>query len=134
MREVVVHEFIAALRQLQRPLVLLAAAILVLQSLVAGLAGGDTAARIATYGADVICHGNGDDSSAPAPAPAAKAAHDCCTFCSNPGPVTLSAGAASFLARLTSADHLGEADHPGDVRPTRRAIRAGPSQAPPTAA
>ncbi len=47
------HEFIAALRQLQRPLVLLAAAILVLQTLVAGLAGGDTAARIATFGADV---------------------------------------------------------------------------------
>jgi hypothetical protein len=126
-----VHEFIAALRQLQRPLVLLAAAILVLQTLVAGLAGGDTAARIATFGADVvICHGNGEDGSAPA----GKAAHDCCTYCANPGPVALSAGAPLLLDRLTPAHRAGEADNPGDVRPTRRAIRAGPSQAPPVAA
>jgi hypothetical protein len=130
MREVVVHEFIAALRQLQRPLLLLAAAILVLQTLVAGLASGDAAARIAAFGADIICHTDGDDSSAPA----AKAAHDCCTFCGNPGPVALSAGTGPVLVRLTPSHDLGQAGHPGDVRPTRRAIRAGPSQAPPAAA
>jgi hypothetical protein len=125
-----VHEFIAALRQLQRPLVALAAAILVLQTLVAGLASGDTAARIATFGADaVICHGSGDDGSAPA----TKAAHDCCTFCTNAGPVVLSA-ATPVLERLTPAYRLDAADRAGDVRPTRRAIRAGPSQAPPTTA
>ena len=62
------HEFIAALRQLQRPLVLLAVAILLLQTLVAGLASAHAAARIATFGADgaVICHGNGEDGSTPA--------------------------------------------------------------------
>ena len=124
------HEFIAALRQLQRPLVLLAAAILVLQTLVAGLASGDTAARIATFGADaIICHGNGDDGSAPA----AKTAHDCCTFCSNPGPVALSAG-APVLEYLTPAHRIAQADTPGDVHPARREIRAGPSQAPPATA
>lgn len=123
------HQFIAALRQLQRPLVLLAAAILVLQALVAGLASGDTAARIATFGADaVICHGNGEDGSAPA----GKAAHDCCTFCTNPGPVALSAN-APVLDRLAPAHRVAQADNPGDVRPSGRAIRAGPSQAPPTA-
>ena len=95
------HEFIAALRQLQRPLVLLAVAILVVQTLVAGLASAHAAARIATFGADagVICHGNGDDGSTPAGTPAA---HDCCAFCNNPGPVALSAG-APVIDRLTPA-------------------------------
>ena len=125
------HQFIAALRQLQRPLVLLAAAILVLETLVAGLASAHAAARIATFGTDagVICHGNGEDSSAPA----GKAAHDCCSFCTNPGPVALSAN-TPLLDRLTPAYRIAQADNPGDVPPTRRAIRAGPSQAPPTTA
>ncbi|HZO48149.1 MAG TPA: hypothetical protein VFB68_19795 [Xanthobacteraceae bacterium] len=125
-------EFIAALRQLQRPLVMLAAAILLVQTLAAGLASAHTAARIATFGADagVICHGADDDGSTPAGPPAA---HDCCTFCSNPGPVALSAD-APVIDRLTPADRTPGADAPGDVRPGRRAIRAGPSQAPPTAA
>jgi hypothetical protein len=127
-----VHEFIAALRQLQRPLVLLAAAILVLQTLVAGLAGAHAAARIATFGADggIICHGNGEDGSTPA---GTAAAHDCCAFCTNPGPVALSTD-APVIDRLTPALRADAADAPGDVRPARRAIRAGPSQAPPTAA
>ena len=101
------HEFIAALRQLQRPLVSLAAAILVVQTLVAGLASGDAAARIATFGADaVICHGNGQSGRAPdGSAPAGTAAHDCCTFCTNAGPVTLTAGAV-VLDHLTPADRI----------------------------
>jgi len=127
-----VHQFIAALRQLQRPLVLLAAAILVLQTLVAGLASAHAVARIAPFGADgaVICHGNGADDGS---APAGQATHDCCAFCTNSGPIALSAG-ASILDRLTPARRVARADSPGDVRPTRRAIRAGPSQAPPTVA
>jgi hypothetical protein len=125
-----VHEFIAALRQLQRPLVALAAAILVMQTLVAGLASGTTAARVATFGADaVICHGTGQDGSAPA---GTGAAHECCTFCTNAGPVTLTAGVV-VLDRLAPADHIAWAGNPGDFRLTGRAIRAGPSQAPPTA-
>jgi hypothetical protein len=125
-----VHEFIAALRQLQRPLVALAAAILVMQTLVAGLASGTTAARVATFGADaVICHGTGQDGSAPA---GTAAAHECCTFCTNAGPVTLTAGVV-VLDRLAPADHIAWAGNPGDFRLTGRAIRAGPSQAPPTA-
>jgi hypothetical protein len=130
MREVLVHEFIAALRQSRRPLVLLAAAILLLQTLVAGLASGHTAGQIASFGADaVICHGNGEDGSTPA----GKAAHDCCTFCTNPGPVALSAD-TPVLERLAPAYRIAQADHPGDARPAARAIRAGPSQAPPTTA
>ena len=124
-------EFIAALRQLQRPLVTLAAAILIVQTLVAGLASGDIAARIATFGADAaaICHTGGDDSSAPAKA----AAHECCVFCTNAGPVALAAN-APVIARLAPAQRVEAADTPGDIRPARRAIRAGPSQGPPTTA
>ena len=125
------HEFIAALRQLRRPLVLLAAAILLMQTLAAGLASAHTAARIAMFGADaVICHGNGEDGSTPA---GNAAAHDCCVFCTNAGPVALSAD-APVLDRLLPAHRADAADAPGDVRPARRAIRAGPSQGPPTAA
>jgi hypothetical protein len=130
-----VHEFIAALRQLQRPLVSLAAAILVVQTLVAGLASGDTAAQIATFGADaVICHGNGQEEGQgqDGSAPAGTAAHACCTFCTNAGPVTLTAGVV-VLDHLTPAVRIARADNPGDVRLTGRTIRAGPSQAPPTA-
>ena len=131
------HEFIAALRQLHRPLVSLAAAILVVQALVAGLASGDTAARIATFGADaVICHGNGQEQGQgerqDGSAPAGTAAHACCTFCTNAGPVTLTAGVV-VLDHLTPAERIARADNPGDVRLSGRSIRAGPSQAPPTA-
>jgi hypothetical protein len=130
-REVLVHEFIAALRQLQRPLVALAAAILLMQTLVAGVASGTTAARVATFGADaIICHGSGEDGSVPA---GTAAAHECCTFCTNAGPVTLAARVV-VLDRLTPAYRIVQADHPAAVRLTGRAIRAGPSQAPPTAA
>ncbi len=123
-------EFIAALRQLQRPLVMLAAAILLLQTLVAGVASGHTAGQIAAFGADaVICHGNGEDGSTPA----GTAAHECCVFCTNAGPVALSAD-APVIDRLTPAHRAEQAGNPADVRPQRRAIRAGPSQAPPTAA
>jgi len=127
----IVREFIAALRQLRHPLVRLAVSILLLQSVVSGLASGTVAAQIATFGADaaVICHGNGDDSSAPAPA----AAHACCVFCSASGPAVLSA-AVPVIDRLKPARYIGQAESPGDGYVIRRAVRAGPSQAPPAVA
>lgn len=128
MREVIVHEFIAALRQLQRPLVSLAVAILLLQTLVAGLAGAHIAGQIATFGAGaVICHGNDEDGSTPVQ----KRAHDCCSFCTNAGPVAL-CPTAPIIAHLTPALALVRADEPADWRPAQRAIRAGPSRAPPS--
>jgi hypothetical protein len=124
----IVREFIAALRQLRHPLVRLAVSVLLLQSVVTGLASGTVAAQIATFGADaaVICHGNGDDSSVPAPA----AAHGCCVFCTASGPVVLSA-AVPVIDRLKPARYIGQAESPGDGHVMQRAVRAGPSQAPP---
>ena len=92
-----------------------------------------TAARIATFGADagVICHGNGDDGSTPA---GTKAAHDCCTFCNNPGTGRAVGRRSGHRPADAGASHSTQPIAPGDVRPERRAIRAGPSQAPPTIA
>jgi hypothetical protein len=126
-----VHHFIAALRQLRLPLVLLAACILALQALVAGLASGQAAARIAGLGPDalVLCHGNGEDGSAPDRA----ATHDCCVFCTGSAPVVVSAS-VPVIARLLPERRAGQAENPADIRSIRRAIRAGPSQAPPPVA
>jgi hypothetical protein len=126
------REFIIALRQLRFPIVLIAAAILVLQSLVAGLASAHAAARLAVGDAEagVICHGNGGNGDDGGSAPAGPAAHDCCTFCTAAGPAAL-APATAILARLGIARHADAATPSHDVRRSPRAIRAGPSQAPP---
>jgi len=126
-----VHHFIAALRQLRLPLVLLAACILALQALVAGLASGQAAPQIAGLGPDavVLCHGNGEDGSAPG----RTAPHDCCIFCTGSALVAVSAS-VPVIARLLPERRAGQAENPADIRAIRRAIRAGPSQAPPPVA
>lgn len=91
------HHFIAALRQLRLPLVLLAACVLSLQALVAGLASGQAAAQIASLGPDavVLCHGNGEDGSVPDQ----TAAHNCCVFCTGSAPLAVSTS-VPVIARL----------------------------------
>jgi hypothetical protein len=123
-----VREFIAALRQLRGPIVLIAVAILVLQTLVAGLATAHAAAQMAAGGAEagLICHGNGDDGTAPS----RQAAHDCCAFCTTAGPVALTPGAADF-GNLEILQNLRSLTSSNDLHRIPRAIRAGPSQAPP---
>ena len=123
------HEFIAALRQLRRPLVLIAVAILVLQTLVAGLASAHAAAQLMANGTEfgVLCHGNADDGSTPGTA----AAHDCCIFCTATGPVALTP-AWVVLAQFRTVRHADARLSPHDLTRLPRAIRAGPSQAPPT--
>ncbi len=122
------RHFIAALRQLRLPLVLLAACVLALQALVAGLASGQAAAQIASLGPDavVLCHGNGADGSVPDQ----TATHNCCVFCTGSAPVAVSTS-VPVIARLLPERRAGQAENPADVRSIRRAIRAGPSQAPP---
>jgi hypothetical protein len=123
-----VHEFIVALRLLRRPLVWLAATVLLLQAVVAGIASGNFAAQIATFGADaVICHGTSEDGSAPV----RSATHDCCVLCTGAAPAALPA-TALVVDRLTPAQRAGQAEHPANLRHIQRAIRAGPSQAPPS--
>jgi hypothetical protein len=122
-----VPEFIAALRQLRRPIVLIAVAILVLQTLVAGLATAHAAARPAADAAGIIlCHGNGDDGTAPQ----GQAAHDCCTLCTAAAPVGV-APSLVVLARLDLVRNPEALKPSGGPHRLPRAIRAGPSQAPP---
>ena len=122
------REFIAALRQLRRPIVLIAVATLVLQTLVAGLSFAH-AARMAADGtaAGVICHGNGDEGTPPA----GPAAHDCCTFHTAVDPATPAPGSV-LLARLALVRGAALPAARSDPQRPPRAIRAGPSQAPPT--
>jgi hypothetical protein len=124
-----VHQFIAALRQLRHPIVLIAIAILVLQTMVAGLATGHAVARIATFGAHagIICHGNGADDFSGADRPA----HDCCTFCTAAEPAAWAA-ATPVLERLDPLRRV-ETTAASGIHPVARAIRAGSSRAPPTA-
>jgi hypothetical protein len=124
-----VREFIAALRQLRRPIALIAASILVLQTLVAGLAGAHAAARLAADGTEfgVLCHGNGGDGSTPG----TDTAHDCCIFCTANGPVALTP-AWVVLAQFRVLRHADACFSPRDLNRSPRAIRAGPSRAPPT--
>lgn len=124
------REFIAAMRELRRPLVLIAAAILVLQTLVAGLgsaAAAPTAAGVLDAG--IICHGNGDPAQ-PNPGPAA---HDCCVFCTSTGPAAL-ACKTQVLDRLGGSQATGALTGSQDSPLCPRAIRAGLSQAPPAIA
>jgi hypothetical protein len=125
-----VHQFIAALRQLRHPIVLIAVATLVLQTLVAGLATAHAAARLATFGADaiVLCHGN--DAGDPAGPGHRQAAHECCAFSAAAEPAALSAFVTPVLTRLVPAWRVELPSAP-DVRTIPRAIRAGSSQAPP---
>ena len=123
------REFIAALRQLRRPLVLIAVAILVLQTLVAGLASAHAAARLAADGTEfsILCHGNGDDGSVPG----SGTAHDCCIFCTANGPVALTPTWV-VLAQFRVLRHAHARLSAHDLSRSPWAIRAGPSQAPPT--
>jgi hypothetical protein len=125
-----VRQFIAALRELRYPLVVLAVGILILQTLVAGLASAHAAARAAAFGSEiaVICHSNGaDDSSSGTNRPA----HDCCTFCTAGDVATVQAGVT--VLDLIGPRRLARAAAIIDIRPLSRAIRAGPSQGPPIA-
>jgi hypothetical protein len=127
---VAVREFIAAMREFRRPLVGLAAAIMILQTLVAGL-GAPAAAQIAAGGLDagVLCHGNGE----PAGSNPTPAVHDCCTFCTNTGPAALACNTGA-VTRLEKFQTTRATDIARDIVIVPRAVRAGPSQGPPAIA
>jgi hypothetical protein len=128
-----VHQFITAMRQLRQPIVVLAVGVLVLQMLVAGLSMAHAAARLAAADADaiILCHGN--DSGGRPGTGSGKAAHECCAFCTAAEPAALPAGSTPVLTRLAPVWQAELAALP-DVRTIPRAIRAGPSQAPPIVA
>jgi hypothetical protein len=76
----------------------------------------------------VLCHGNGQDDGT---APGTDTAHNCCVFCTGTGPVALTPGWV-VLAQFRILRHSGALSPVRDLIRPPRAIRAGPSQAPPT--
>jgi len=115
----------------RRPIILVAAWLIVLQAFLAGVAAAQAAVLLAPAPLDAgaICHG------APSAAPSAPEADHtwqlCCTYCA-----TASAAAAPLAApEVTPVVSWSKAAPPAlasfTVIAARGAVRAGPSQAPP---
>jgi len=131
MREVPVPTAITV-HPLRRPLMLIAAWLVVLQAFLAGVATAQAGSMSVADPFGVICHGA--DAGNPEQAPASDAGkvwHLCCTFCLS----SVSALAAPDVAALVFANVVRAAPQPilssfGVIFP-RGVVRAGPSQAPP---
>ena len=131
---------IARLRRCRRPAVIIAAGLIAVQAVLAGLATAQAALVLAPRLADiaefaVICHGNGgagsDHGTAPGPA---ENQHPCCSSC------VASAPPATLPEQLIvlRPDRFGALKSPtlcaAAIRIAPRAVRAGRSQAPPSLA
>jgi hypothetical protein len=126
--------FLALLRQSRGPLIAVAIGIVVLQTLVTGLATARASALMVAdpLGTVTICHGAGGE--APAlPMPDNRHA-DCCVFCNAAAPAMLPAAPlASERNLFTRQGSRPISDH-HVVLIARRAVCAGVSHAPPTIA
>jgi hypothetical protein len=128
-----ITSFLAQLRQCRRPLIAVTVALVVLQTLVAGPASAQSAARLAAgpFDAGAICHGAGG--AGPAPEDAPGAARDlCCAFCAATAPAlpSIAPPVVGYVGHATADRRSRPA--PDLARIVRHAVRAGPSQAPPS--
>jgi hypothetical protein len=123
--------FTIALYRFRRPIILIAVWLLVVQTLIAGLTNARAMAMLADpIGGAVICHGASGEPTG-GPGPDQGDAWLCCGWCSTTAP----AAALPQVPSVTFAAITGVlAQMPvvasAPSRPTR-AVRAGPSQAPP---
>jgi hypothetical protein len=117
----------------QRPIVLIAAWLVVLQAFLAGVATAQGAAMLGADPINAICHGAGGagaaDDTAP---PGAKIRHLCCAHCTSAAPATAPPDAPSAAQPRLAWRLLAAASF--TVVIARGAVRAGLSQAPPTLA
>ena len=120
--------FLALLRQCRRPLIAVAIGLVVMQTLAAGLSAAQAAALIASGPFGAICHGTGEGGTAPAPG---KAWDACCALCAVAAPALLPVAPPAAAGDLVVAGNPMLAASPDIVLIARRAVRAGPSQAPP---
>jgi hypothetical protein len=130
MREVPVPTGFAAHRR-RRPIVLIAAWLVVLQAFLAGVATAQAGALLASDpAANAICHGSGSADPADGSAPDAQGWHLCCASCTAPAVAAPAApGAEPIEPRSASR---ASAVQSFIIVVAHGAIRAGPSQAPPT--
>jgi hypothetical protein len=132
MREVPVPAGFAA-QPRRRPIALIAIWLVVLQAFLAGVATAQAGAMLATSASDVICHASGSADPADSSAPdAGKAWHLCCASCTAPAvAVPVVPAVVSIAPRIMSRQ---SALQRFVIVVAHGAIRAGPSQAPPTLA
>jgi hypothetical protein len=128
---------IAHLRRRRRPAVIVAAGLIAMQALLAGLVMAQAELGLAPdlagdAGFAVICHGHGGSGSDPGTAPEpAKNQHPCCLTCAaSAAPAVVPEPLIELRAdrpRLFKSPFFSAAA----IQIAPRAVRAGPSQAPP---
>ena len=124
--------FLALLRQCRRPFIAVAIALVLVQTVVAGLATAQAAAFLEPFEAGAICHGAGGSASDPAQPDSGKAWDRCCAFCVATAPALLPV-TPPLAGRIAHAADRGQPlPFRNIVSIDRRAVRAGPSQAPPS--
>jgi hypothetical protein len=123
---------ITRLRLCGRAAVAVAVVLMIVQAFLAGLANAE-AALLGTGGDfAVICHGAGGTPPEPGTAPADKQQHPCCESCTAGAPPAVLPVPAIVL-RATHCQPCGSAILRAVAIPLApRAVRAGPSQAPPS--
>jgi hypothetical protein len=127
---------IAHLRRYRRPAVALAAGLIAAQAFLAGLVMAQAALALTPAAADagfaVICHGNGGSGFDPGTAPdPAKSQHPCCLTCAA-GATPAAVPAQLIVLRADRPRLLAPPFFSAAIRIAPRAVRAGPSQAPPS--
>jgi hypothetical protein len=132
---------IARLRRCRRPAVMIAAGLIAVQALLAGLSMAQAALMLTpglpdAAGFTVICHGIGGAGNGTAQDPAdsdpAKNWHPCCVACvASAAPATLPAQPIGLRADRCPVCKSPFASAPS-ILIAPRAVRAGPSQAPPS--
>jgi hypothetical protein len=131
---------IARLRRYRRPAVTVAAGLFAVQAFLAGLATAQAGLVLTPNLADVagfavICHGNGGADSGngvdPAKTDPDKDRHPCCVSCAAGPPPATSPEQLSVLRADPFRVFKSRALHATSIPIVSRAVRAGPSQAPP---
>ena len=117
----------------RRPVVLIAAWLIVLQAFLAGVAAAQAAAMVASDPLNAICHGAGGAGANDGTAPqSAKIEHLCCAHCTSAAPAIAPPDAPRAAPARLGSRPLACLSF--TVVIARGAVRAGPSLAPPTPA
>jgi hypothetical protein len=114
-------------------LIAVAIALVGVQTFAAGLATAQSASLSGSDPFGVICHGAGGAEPPVGSVPPSRMMRDiCCAFCTAAGPAMLPVTPPA----IGRVEHAGDDGLPATARDivliTRRAVRAGPSQAPPS--
>jgi hypothetical protein len=124
--------FLTYLRRFRRISVNMAVGLIVLQGVLAGLTTAHAAALTANPFAGAICHGSGNSDPADGTAPENDFAALCCAFCTVVATALTSGDAPTVMFFRVGVDAATPIFSQGLVSRDARAVRAGPSQAPPS--